>query len=368
MSYIVMVLIGDIRYDGRVRKEIGTLLAAGHRVELIVSDFAKRGTGGEDLSIKIYYIPMTLWPTPVMNFFEQLIFNLKAASVIKAIKPTHVHCHDLSSLLSGMWSREKLNIKVIFDAHELMPESMGGIREKIWDYIERKYINSCEAIIMPEKNRIAYFKKKHPNAPKIWLLENFPRKRDIPMEKYDCFRESFPIEKKQKIILYTGLLASKRYIEELIHAMALCGCEFVSIILGNAFKAYDMVLMEMINKLHLSKKVFMHGAVPHVELLNYMASADIGLALYRNDNLNNIYCASNKLYEYIALTKPVVTNNYPGLLEDVQNFRQGICLEEVSPMSLSEAFTRAIDPSAVTPGSRKYYWEGRQTILEQLYA
>ena len=75
MSYIVMVLIGDIRYDGRVRKEIGTLVSAGHRVELVVSDFSKSSAGGEDLGIKIHYIPMTIWPNPAMNFLEQLLFN-----------------------------------------------------------------------------------------------------------------------------------------------------------------------------------------------------------------------------------------------------------------------------------------------------
>ena len=48
MAHIVMILIGDIGYDGRVRKEIRTLVAHGHRVELVVSDFSTNGGAGQD--------------------------------------------------------------------------------------------------------------------------------------------------------------------------------------------------------------------------------------------------------------------------------------------------------------------------------
>jgi glycosyltransferase involved in cell wall biosynthesis len=362
-----MVLIGNIRYDGRVRKEIETLLAAGHQVELVVSDFDKNSSAGEGIGIRIHYIPMTLWPNPALNFLEQLSFNRRAASIIKDIGPTHIHCHDLSSLLAGIWSKGKVDGKLIFDAHELMPESMGGIKEKVWSYIEGKCIKSCDVIIMPEKNRIAYFKKKYPNAPKIWLLENFPRKNEIPFERNDLFREKYPIKKNQKIILYTGLLASKRHIEDLIHAMEICAEHFVLVALGKAYKGYDRVLYTMVNKLRLTNRVFLHRAVPYVELLKYMASCDIGIALYRNTDLNNFYCASNKVYEYIALGKPVVTNDYPGLLEHVESFGQGVCLAEVTSRSLMEAFIRAADPAFVKPGMKKYFWEDQQNILIHLY-
>jgi glycosyltransferase involved in cell wall biosynthesis len=367
MAHIVMVLIGDIRYDGRVRKEIGTLLAAGHQVELVVSDSDKKASGGEDLGVKIHYIPMTLWPNPGMNFLEQLAFNRKAASIIKDIRPTHVHCHDLSSLLAGVWSKKEFEGKLIFDAHELMPESMGGIKEKIWGCIERRCIKRCDAIIMPEKNRIAYFKEKYPDASKIWLLENFPRKNEIPFGRNDFFREKYPIKKNRRIILYTGLLASRRHIEDLIRAIAISAEQFVLVVLGNAFKGYDGVIHMMVNKLNLTGRVFLHKPVPHVELLKYMSSCDIGTALYRNTNLNNFYCASNKLYEYIALDKPVVTNNYPGLLEHVERFGQGVCLTEVTPRSLADAFNRASDPAFIQAGMKKYFWEDQRHILIQLY-
>jgi glycosyltransferase involved in cell wall biosynthesis len=362
-----MVLIGNIRYDGRVRKEIWTLLAAGHQVELIVSDFDKSGSSGEDLGVRVHYIPMTLWPNPAMNFLEQLSFNRRAASIIKDIRPTHVHCHDLSSLLAGVWSKRKASRKLIFDAHELMPESMGGIKEKIWNFIESKCIKYCNAIIMPEKYRIVYFRKKYAVTPKIWLLENFPRKSEISIKKNSILREEYPIKENQKIILYTGFLATRRHIEDLVQAMTICTEQFVLVALGYSLKGYAETLQAMIEKLCLTQRVFLHRAVPNIEVLKYMSSCDIGTALYRNNNLNNFYCASNKLYEYIALDKPVITNNYPGLLERIESFGQGICLEAINPRSLAKAFACAADPDFIKPGRRKYFWEDQQHVLIQLY-
>jgi hypothetical protein len=98
-----------------------------------------------------------------------------------------------------------------------------------------------------------------------------------------------------------------------------------------------------------------------------MAACDIGTAFYRNTGLNSFYCASNKLYEYIALDKAVVTNNYPGLLETVEHFRQGVCLADITPQSLAESYVHASDPAYVTPGAKKFFWEDEQDVLTQLY-
>ena len=346
---------------------MGTLIAIGHRVELVVSDFGKGGSGGDDLGIKIHRVPMTLWSSPLRNFWEQIEFNRTAASLIKQLCPTHIHCHDLSSLLAGLWAKQTTKAKLIFDAHELWPESWGGIRERVWGYIERKCIGSCDQIIMPEKNRIAYFKGKYPRIPDPFLLENFPCKSEIPTQTFDLFRSVYPIRKNQKIILYSGLVGPGRNIEELIDSIRMCSEKFVLVILGVTFKGYANAMAANVKKLGLVNRIFFHDAVPYSKILQYMASCDIGTAFYRNTDVNNYYCASNKVYEYIALNKIVLTNNYPGLLETVEKNRHGVCLREVTAKSLQEAYTRASDPALVTLGMKKFFWQDQQHVLLQVY-
>ena len=367
MTHIGMVLLGDIRYDGRVRKEIDTLVRAGHNIELVVADFSRNASGGEDLGVKIHYIPITLHGNPLKNFFEQILFNRRAASVLRNMHPTHVHCHDLTSLLAGLWAKKKLKAKLVFDAHELRPESLWGIRARVWSYIEKRTIGSCDDILMPEKNRITYFKKKYPHIPEPLLLENFPRERDLPTQKFDLFRSIYPIRKNQTIILYIGSITPQRYVEELIESMMICSNQFALVILGSTFKGYENILQKKIRQMNLTNKIFLHPPVPHSDILRYMASCDIGIALYRNDNINNYYCASNKLYEYIALNKSVLTNNYPGLLEVIKIFNQGVCLEDVNSESLAKAYVYLVDSTYVTPGRRKFFWEDEASVLTQLY-
>jgi glycosyltransferase involved in cell wall biosynthesis len=301
-----------------------------------------------------------------MNFLEQLRFNRKAASIVQKLNPEYIHCHDLLTLPAGVWAKRKA--RIVFDAHELMPESMGGIKKKVWGYIEKSYIKSCDFILMPERNRIAYFKKKYRQIPEPLLLENFPRKSDIPSQRYNLFREVYNISEEQKIVLYSGNVGPGRQLEELIESMTFCGNEFVLVVLGRAFKGYEQTLQGKVEKLGLTRRVFFHPAVPHSDILRYMASCDIGTSFYRNTNLNNFYCASNKLYEYIALNKVVLTNNYPGLLNAVECLRQGICLPEVNPLSLVKAYERSIHDENVTPGIHKYFWEEQEHILFRLYS
>jgi glycosyltransferase involved in cell wall biosynthesis len=232
------------------------------------------------------------------------------------------------------------------------------------------YVKSCDHIIMPEKNRIAYFREKYPRIAEPILLQNFPRKSDITSHRANLLRELYPIHADQKIILYTGLITSGRYVEELIDSMAMCTDKFVLVMIGGSRKNYNEYrefLYRKIESYKLENRVFIHGFVPHIEIIKYMASADIGTAFYRNTNINNYYCASNKLYEFIALEKAILTNNYPGLIEAVKRYKQGVCLSEVTPTTLVESYMKVNDISHVTPGAKKFYWEDEEDVLIRLY-
>jgi glycosyltransferase involved in cell wall biosynthesis len=367
MAHIVMTLIGNIEYDGRVRKEIATLRDADHSVELFVSDFSGQQAGGEGLQIPIHFIPMKLRRTAAGNFAEQLLFNLRAYRKIRKIAPDYIHCHDLTALLAGALAHSPGKNVLIFDAHELLPESMGGAKRKIWGFIEKFCVRRTDIALLPERNRLEYFSKKYPFLKDLRLLENFPRRQDLPARKSDALREKFGIPADKTIVLHTGAIAPARHVDDIVDAIARCDGSIVAVILGLSFKGYAETVQSKINELELNDRVFLHGPVPHSEMLNVMAACDVGTALYRNDNVNNYYCASNKLYECIALGKAVVTNDYPGLQNVVADNRLGICLARVDADSLADAFQRAADETELALGSRAYYWEDQAAALTGIY-
>lgn len=367
MTKVVMVLIGNIKYDGRVRKEIASIKSANISVELIVTDYQDSEDAGDELGIKIHYIKAKKHSAPILNFIDSLIVNYKASRLLKKISPEFVHCHDLNTLLSGVLYKKSGLGKLVYDAHELFPESLGGTREKIWDFIERYCISSCDKIIMPEKNRAKYFMKKYSTKAEIGILENFPRECDIENVEKDILRKSLAISDEKIIVLHTGSISPGRYVEELIDALAISPREIVLVLIGISWGGYDQILRRKIDNKNLRDRVFICPPVPHSRILSYIASCDIGTAFYRNTNLNNFYCASNKLYENIALCKPVLTNNYPGLIETVGKNNLGVCVEQIDAESLADAILKAIDLRSTLRTSDEYLWEKQHGLLAELY-
>lgn len=62
----------------------------------------------------------------------------------------------------------------------------------------------------------------------------------------------------------------------------------------------------------------------HLEITSY---AHIGIVFYRNDSLNKVFCAPNKIYEYSGFGIPMLANDIPGLKNTVGNAGAAECME-----------------------------------------
>ena len=56
-------------------------------------------------------------------------------------------------------------------------------------------------------------------------------------------------------------------------------------------------------------------------------AAHIGIANYDFSNLNNVFCAPNKIYEYSGFGIPMLANDIPGLKNTVGNAGAAECME-----------------------------------------
>jgi glycosyltransferase involved in cell wall biosynthesis len=67
---------------------------------------------------------------------------------------------------------------------------------------------------------------------------------------------------------------------------------------------------------------------------------DIGFAFYSNTNLNNYYCAPNKIFQYINNRVAIISNDYPGLISLVQNNKIGVCVNKINEEQLESAIRK----------------------------
>lgn len=75
----------------------------------------------------------------------------------------------------------------------------------------------------------------------------------------------------------------------------------------------------------------------HIEITSY---AKIGITVYSENSLNNLFCAPNKIYEYAGYSVPTLANDVPGLVETVGLTGAGECVDWSDPSKIAEAIMR----------------------------
>ena len=112
--------------------------------------------------------------------------------------------------------------------------------------------------------------------------------------------------------------------------------------------------------------------VAYEAIASLLRNYDVGIALYKNTNLNNYYCAPNKVYDYLMSGMPVIANDYPGLRKVIEHWRLGACVEDITPALFRQAVERIVLEkrwhNITDEIRRKYSWERQEEILLELFA
>ena len=365
---VCLLLFGNIKYDGRVQKEIETILEHDYNPTLIVSSFDTKNDKQENYSFPIINLKVKLKNNPIRNLGILYDFWKKAFRQLKRIKPEIVHCNDLDTLYAGhLYKKEHPNTKLIYDAHELFPESKSGLGQTFfWNQIEKAVIHSADEIIVPEKNRANYLEKKY-KISKITILENFPRKIKIQDAESNFFANKVEDSESKVKILYLGAINKNRELDTIIKAFEGLSSNYTLQIVGSGKESYIEELKAIVNALNLKNQVYFHAPVSQKQVINVINSSDIGLVFYKNNNINNYYCASNKLFEFIACNIPVITNDFPGLVEIVKEMNKGICISKIAPKNIQNAIKRIHTHETTIETKGKFYWDEIKEKLLKIY-
>lgn len=245
--------------------------------------------------------------------------------------------HDIQGIIPGVIASKVYSTKFLYRAHELFSEK-GESKwlSLIYKVKEKLFIRFADLVVVPEKNREAIYYSEYKIKNRVITIQNCPPFRDKIQSKvlYDMFKEmKINVE---KIVLYQGLLADDRCIEEIIASAEYYGDSVKLVIIGDGFGRWK----NYYQKSGTFKNVLILRYMNYNELINYTASADIGILLYRNTCRNNYYCAPNKLYEYMMMGLPIITCNYPGLIEIVEKNEIGLCINPESPREIADAVNK----------------------------
>jgi glycosyltransferase involved in cell wall biosynthesis len=116
--------------------------------------------------------------------------------------------------------------------------------------------------------------------------------------------------------------------------------------------------------------------VPLDQVIDFAASADVGVSPAIPNSLNDAYSLPNKLFQYMAAGVPVVASDFPQVREVVEGSGAGWCVDARDPDAIARALDEVIaDPDAARERGRRgrqaveerYNWGAAATALLQVY-
>lgn len=351
-----MTVLNDLRRDPRVWKEAKSLRDAGYNVSII----GIKGKGLPQHEIKSgieIFRCFAGWHSRANPLFYT-IFALPRAV---AIKPHVYHSHDLITLLIGFIGAKINSAKLIYDSHELCVEMSRGIKRILWKLLEQILIKRCDFILTVNESIAKELVTRYNiRMPKI-LLNAAPYKR-LPKKK-----KNYPYR-----IVYAGIYKKDRNLDKIVEVAPYIK-NGVIVFIGEGDE--ERSLKKLRDKLKVNEKISFLNPIPMEDLIPFLASCDIGLAIYPKNSLNNFYATPNKLFEYIMAGIPIIGSNFPEMKNIIEGEGIGFTVNPDNPKEIASSINKLIEdeslysemPKKMERVRQKYNWKKEEKKLIDLY-
>jgi glycosyltransferase involved in cell wall biosynthesis len=197
--------------------------------------------------------------------------------------------------------------------------------------LERECSKRCALTIVQDEERARLFGADNHIPQERILCVPIAGLRPPYKKKSDYLRIHLGIPPEKRIILYAGNIADWSMSYEIAEAAQTWANDLVLVLhtymTGEDQEPYIARLMPLTK----TKKVYLSLNPVRWEVLpELLASADIGLAFYKNlgKNFYHISGASNKLVQYSQVGLPVITSDFPDLVAAVEGNNWGKCAEK----------------------------------------
>ena len=218
------------------------------------------------------------------------------------------------------------------------------LHETPWYYplILKKIARGAAGVVCCERNRSRVLKFR-------WGLDKLPYTLSNKPYGYEVSPRTVPSSEQTKTLVKqlegreTIVYQARRihFTSELINlaeALKRINNNYLLVLIGDVINPADKELLGAIYPHILWTG---HISAPlHLEITSY---AKLGIAVYGETSLNNLFCAPNKTFEYAAFGIPTVCNDVPGLVETIGMSRAGMCVDWGNVDAIKNAVTKVFD-------------------------
>lgn len=339
LKRVTIVEINNIAYAPPIQTLVRVLLSKGYQVNLIGNSLLNLP---KDIKHHQNYHGYDLPDLGGRTLIERVIKKIKVRRV--AIKYLRT-CMEYSDCLWTvtmetlvLLGKEVLKYKNIMELLELA-ESGRILYGHLKIPVNKVALHSWKVVAV-EINR-AYIQKTWwglPNTPFVIPNKPFSLDYGTPTPELEKALERMKGEKK-KIVFYLGVIGSDRDFLQLAKEIYKTE-EYVFYLAGRIFSQEDERLMHKLEAEY--NAVYLGAFVPpnHLALVKY---AYIGVLPYRPtksaiySELNALYCAPNKIWEYAGFGVPMVGSDVLGLKLPFEQWNIGRCCDLNDEASIMKA-------------------------------
>jgi hypothetical protein len=311
MKNILLVIYEDLNTEARGLELLSIASQIGHTTVLTYKDFKSSLNINKEISSN----------SGKRNF---LFFFIKSIYLVLKNKYDYVFLHDnYTAFLIPLIKRINSKSKIIYDSSELYimqtPKNLKDRIAFINHYFEKKYMKKANLVLAANIDR-AEIMKEYFNLNQIPLVFDNNHYISEVISIKSMQQKYTKYTNMTNLIVYGGGISLKRRTFELMNAIS-------------KFKDMHLVIMGTINKRDLLKfnqikrdfpNVDFLGFIPRLDFKYFLSICKFSVSLFSMDNLNNIFCASGKIFESIYLGKPILTSINPPLKNLCNEFNVGV--------------------------------------------
>lgn len=251
------------------------------------------------------------------GYLKYFHFVRLAIKTIKKENPDIIILHDNTTAIILRWLIKKKTKKfIIYDSSELyINTKKRSLKEKLASFMnnyEKKYLKYADLVIAANIERAIIMKDYFELSNLPIVFDNIHKITDqYDLEK--CNEKYGQYFEEQKFyIVYGGGIAKSRRTFDFIDAVINLGPKYVLLIAGS-IDNNDYEEFKNIVKNNEHQNVHYLGFLPRNEWRYLINKSHITASAFQEDTVNNINCASGKVYESLFEGKPVLTSENPPL-------------------------------------------------------
>lgn len=325
---VAMVTYSLYPDDPRPRRAVDVLVKEGMTVDLICLRDGKENKREALDGITVSRIPIThRRGGKFLYIFNYLTFLLIAGTILafRSIKRRYdlVYVHNMPDVLvlSAMVPKA-LGAKVILDMHDPMPELMTTIFNLKESSLSVRLIQCLERWSMARANAIVtvniackrIFASRSCRSEKVSVVMNSPDGEIFPFRAPRSRHAAGDGRQKSLVIMYHGSLVERNGLDLAVKAVAnarqtIPGIELK--IYGRRTPFLDQVMGEVHNQ-GLRDCIQYFGPKRLEELVGAIEACDVGIIPNHRNAFTEINTPT-RMFEYIALGKPVIAPRTPGI-------------------------------------------------------